>query len=1233
MADETPKSAARPRPRRRRKGRLLWILALVVFLLSFGVTLRFSAVPSKRLAALVQAELDKLVNLPVSVGEARIDASTFAVVVSNVKLGRDPQSPDVEIPRARIELRMRGAEAPEVRRVFLDGPVVRFSAFSQPLFKATGTPQAGAIPTIVVNNGTIEVPVPAVGKLRFSELTAVARAIGLDELQLSGTVRTPLHGVVRFGGGGSQRTGRLDVRAETETPVDLSSPAGAEFDPEIAKWRKALEPAGRLSLDAHLTRESADAPLLVETQLEGSGLSFSAPALEIGGRKIDLQRVNPTDFKLSARLDADGSARLSAEGRILGSAALQVLAEVNFSIQTGTYSDLRLGARVRQLILGPNIEQLLDNIDPERGIGDVYRGLHPEGPVDVTLGLTKAGDGAPLGIACDVDLTHDLSLAFLGFPNRDGSIDASFPYKITDPSGRVSIRPGRVYLTGVRARVGSATAVCHGEISGGGLVGLDVAVRLDDLFLDGDIEKAIRGVPTDAALHARLVKDPAWKPIGLRDGATAIDLFDLEGKVRVDIRAKRPQGLTAADVAVRLSSDGNLRGTFRQVPIPVDALLGSVTFRGGDATFAFDGAARGGKVRVEGGVDGAPRAGEADPPAVEGLRLRIRGSEIDVSDNFGECFRASAPELSDLFVELEPSVRADFEFRGERPRNSAHLDMESTVSLRVNGGVVRRVPDLGVELEDVKGSILVTMRPAAGGKTVYAAQLASIRAKYFGEPVLARGTAGRSESGKRSLDLEGIGLDLPFTGKLIQQIVSRESPEAAAALARFTFGGKLEARFHRVETEELDSERVEFELRDAAISGPGLPGNFEGYSGHFTLAPGNVLRSDSLTGRLDGVEMRIDNFEIVPGAATDPVVIRGTSTTDEAVDMIQAMTAARPAAKPWVKDLDLSVSAIASPVSWEVNIDNAGDIRFDAVGHLLVKDGRALRGGTITSMQGDVDLELLHFDKSGFTISSWAEEGQFEVRGIPFTNFSGHLELDANELELRSAQADVAGGRVGPRPPVKTLFKIRYGDPDAPGSPPLDSPRWHFSGLLQGAELGRILEHFAAGRGDVQGAVRTGLDVKGVGLDIGSFEGSGVVRIEDANLFEVPGFQAVYNGLELEKKPVFHEMVGEFTVFRGRVDFRTLSLKSDPLDLKGNGWVSLDGRLDMTFLPRVKEGISAFLNPAGILNFFQDRIIDVSVFGTIDNTRYTVNLPFSTKSKLKKQVIAPEPPADLGTRF
>jgi hypothetical protein len=71
----------------------------------------------------------------------------------------------------------------------------------------------------------------------------------------------------------------------------------------------------------------------------------------------------------------------------------------------------------------------------------------------------------------------------------------------------------------------------------------------------------------------------------------------------------------------------------------------------------------------------------------------------------------------------------------------------------------------------------------------------------------------------------------------------------------------------------------------------------------------------------------------------------------------------------------------------------------------------------------------------------------------------------------------------------------------------------------------------------------------------------------------------------------------------------------------------------MTFLPRVKEGISAFLNPAGILNFFQDRIIDVSVFGTIDNTRYTVNLPFSTKSKLKKQVIAPEPPADLGTRF
>lgn len=1207
-----------------KRGGFPWILGVVAFLLGFGITLRFSALPSRQLAAQIEQALGEVVSLPISVSQAWLDPASSAIVLAGVKLGSNPSEPDAEIPRARIELQVGGGGF-HVTRVFLEAPTLRYSIFAKPLFKTTGVDAPGQMPTIAVKDGRFEVVAPSVGLLLFSELTALARDAGGGEVQISGTVRTPLHGLLRVGGGGNHRTGQFDVRAATEYPVDLSSLTGAELDPRLLAWRGALEPSGRLSLAIHLTRDGPDSPMRVEAQLEGTGLSCTGPALKVGDGKLELHRIGPTNFSLAARIEPDGTARLSAQGRILGSASVEVLAEAKVSLERGEYSDFRAGARIRQWILGGNVESLLDGLDPSKGVGDVFRGLHPEGPVDVTVSVSKAAEDAPLELASDVDLTHDLALTFLGFKNRDGSIDANFPYRITDPSGRISIRPGRVLLAGVRARIGSSTVQAHGEITGGGLVGIQVGVRVDDLALDRNVEDAIHGWPTDPELRARLERSQDWQPVGLEDGAAAVKLFDLEGKVRVDVRAKRPQGVSTADVTVRLSSDGTVRGRFRTIPVPVEGLTGAVVFRGGAATFAFDGNAAGGRLRFEGAIDPPPESAGA-PAGESGLRLRVRGTDVDVNESFGEYFRGAVPDLADLLVEMEPKVKVDFEYRGERRRGSPSGALAATVSIGVDGGVVRQVPKLGIELEDFRGSVLVTTHPAQTPSASFDTHLTSIRAKYFGAPVIAHGLVAERSAVSRTLDIEGIGLDLPFTGKLVQQVVSRHSERAAEALGRFTFGGKVEARFRRVETEASTANRVEFELRNAAMSGPGLPGDFEGFSGHLTVGDDDSVRADTLTGRMNGVAMRIDNLEIVSGSSADPISIRGTATTEEPVDIAVALTTAFPGARRWVDALEFGLMAVANPASFDFSVNAAGDVRFDAVGHLVVRDGHALHGGTISAMRGEVDLESLRFDANGFSVSAWIEDGRFLAHGVPISNFVGRLEFDQDSLSVTSATLEAAGGRIGPRLPGKDLFHIAYhGDAS-------QAPRWSFSGLLDGADLGKLFESVSNKR-DVRGRVRAGVDLQGVGLDILSLDGSGILRIEQANLFEVPGFQAVYTGLQLEAAPMFHELVGDFTLRKGRVDFRSLSVKSDPLDLKGDGWVSLDGRLDMTFLPRLKGGLSSFLNPGGLFNTIQDRFVDVSVFGTLDNTRYTVNIPFSTKGKLKKQVIAPEPPVDLGERF
>src|SRR4030095_5802058 len=124
---------------------------------------------------------------------------------------------------------------------------------------------------------------------------------------------------------------------------------------------------------------------------------------------------------------------------------------------------------------------------------------------------------------------------------------------------------------------------------------------------------------------------------------------------------------------------------------------------------------------------------------------------------------------------------------------------------------------------------------------------------------------------------------------------------------------------------------------------------------------------------------------------------------------------------------------------------------------------------------------------------------------------------------------------------------------------------WTLNLLLVGAELSKVLEG-VQGWADLKGTVRLEILLSGKGGDLLSYAGRGTVNVTDATLFDVPGFKAIYQGLQLRKKPTFNEMIGRFAVGTGGfVGFGQLGLESPPVGLTGRGRVFFDGTTEMFF--------------------------------------------------------------------
>ncbi len=1192
---------------RARGSRLLLLAALVVFALSFGLAFRFATRPSRELARWVERELGVFLAPRVHVGEARFDARTLSILLSDLRIGDDPEAPDIAIDRVRVETSVSLDEGVRITRVVLWRPAVRALSLGNVL--GASPPETGdatPLPIVEIRDATVRFTSPGLGTLEFAEMHASAVPTGGGDVRISGVALTPFQGSLRVTGSVNVRSGQVEIRGSTETDVDVAQPVRSNFDPAIQDWIRQLAPVGKIAMQVRIVRESAEQPLRFEGSIEGSGLAATIPRID----------VRPTDLKLRATLSGDGHVRWEASGRVLGGAGLSSVGDAIFDPETAELLALQAGARVRELILGPEVHRVLQELD--RGTAEVYAGLGPEGPVDLLLFVSRSGRDGPVDLGAELDLRQG-AVTFHGFPGADDEIDESFPYRVTDVEGRISIRPGRVAIGGVRGQMGTGRIRVAGEVWGSGRVGLDVGIQAESVPIDAAVSDAVQG---------------------LSDGAAGWKLFDLRGKLDFDVRATRPEGRMRADVMVRVGSMGTVSGSFREFPVPVESLSGAAVFDQGLVTFGFDGTSRSGSVRIDGLVDGAADASGREP-ASNGIRLIVSAKKFGLDDTFGAYLGSTMPSLRAFLDDLSPRSQVEFEYRGERPREGPTRELSSVVSIQAERGVVQRVPGVEVALEDASASFRVRSVPREGHDPDLDVVLDSIRARHRGDPIRVVGSfETRAPEGsapppgappiarRERLDLVVAGIDLSLGDQLIAPMAAGSSPGAREMLERYRFGGSFDFFLERHSTNDSKSMDVDIELRQAAVSGPGIPGTFDQVRGRVRVDENGRVDAPSLQGRLDGVPVLLERFALLPAEKGEPVHVEGVLTSVESMDLAESISKTHPEARKWMEGLAFDAQVEPKEFAWSLDVADVGLPVFRARGSMVLRNGWALPGPILTRIEGLADIEDLVFDEAGFRMRARLGATRLSALGFPATNLSGLVELSPTRIRISELAGTVAEGTIRSRLSDVPFLDLSLADP---------VPSWSLSIDLAKANLQQLMARANVGPGDVRGQLDLALSLRGKGADHRGYGGEGRVRVANASLFDVPGFKPLYDRLDLKKKPSFRELLGIFRVRDGLVDFDPLDLVSDPLSLLGAGRIRFDGRLELGFKPRLHD----VLNPAEwfligpVLTFLQDRVIEVFVFGDLWNPQYTIDTPLSSRrrSQLRKRVIAPEPPVELGERF
>lgn len=152
-------------------------------------------------------------------------------------------------------------------------------------------------------------------------------------------------------------------------------------------------------------------------------------------------------------------------------------------------------------------------------------------------------------------------------------------------------------------------------------------------------------------------------------------------------------------------------------------------------------------------------------------------------------------------------------------------------------------------------------------------------------------------------------------------------------------------------------------------------------------------------------------------------------------------------------------------------------------------------------------------------------------------------------------------------------------------------------------DLAALGAQFAPSSRDIVGQGAASLVLAGSTHGLHTLEGQGLVRVNDAKLYEIPFFLQLLKTLQVKTpdKTAFDEGSIDFSIRGSDIECHRLELNGDAISLIGNGRANLNQELDLNFYTVL--GRNRFYLPvlSDLLHAGSQQLLWISVKGTVEN--------------------------------
>ncbi len=977
----------------------------------------------------------------------------------------------------------------------------------------------------------------------------------------------------------------------------LLSSARLQWPPDLGRlpvpsW------GGRLSFQASLAldpREKGTSHGMVRARLRDGSAVWREDLLPLEGIALDLEaECRPTRIEDLGSLEA-----WSALGRVSATwNGTPLSAWTLLTPESATDPFCRIFARAEKLSFD---ESLLRALGDEESIRRSWEAFAPSGSADAAIDLVlrrrSSGDGdlsfsrlfalhARGGDSC--------GMAFEGFPNPEGE-RMGVPVPISSLHGHALFtidedleRPYRLALVSLEGRhpSGVATGWVHmtardtepkGELSE-----IDFAFETPEMAIDEGLRTVLDRSPVTRTIC------PTYDPRG--------------GTLRTTWRfrqAPETRGITAAGQVT-------VQGThlqWNEIPVPLEETSGELRFLWARRSSSILGEPD--QVHRAIGVAYSLSNETLGSPAPQGTRARIRGfareqslpetiERSEIPFHFVQGIEVEIPELLlrgrdfDTLAARFPELGIERDnlgarghvkvlFRGARP----HPEMAWRSEVEVTPGLVEVQPTFFQRnTKDLVGRILVRVESGMHGET--AETRLALAARWPGDVDLAA-DATIPFRGRALVRVFGAGIDptnTAFQGALTS-VLAQDEPKGSL---RFDLSqSRLEGRidFDVRATFEPGSKappeniyRVflrENTLKHASLRLDHMHGVLE--------QSGDLLQSPLVVAELAGQPVELRDVLVFPLTAAasigraDPLLSRAGYPADLAGLALQAEFHTRdlPLDEEHLRNLlgEESSARLGKSPEWRG--------RIDVLGARIVLTGPADREG-ILLVQGPLVVRELSL-RLGLPITIVSARTQLEEFALEGERFRGwaHVEdLDARLAGRRLSNANMIVGyvdgrltidalsgdfeREGARGRLSSLGK-EGGGQKALGIDLSEPFRFDAALQLQSVPVDRLLRGVFQSSIADEGFLDADLELAGTPENVLGLQGRGKLHLRQGKLWSIPVMRELFSQLGFDQTASFDELQARFELRDGVLSTPYLEIKSTLLNLLGNGWIDLDGRL------------------------------------------------------------------------